>query len=255
MTRQQLDRPDSQPSRGHGEHHLNGAAQHRYGGDPRFGGSALGDHLLAALTAFAGGVTTTRRLQRNDVVYRPGQPANDLFVVQAGRIAIANQARDGRQALIALVGPGELFGMCSLFHGRRRTTQARAIEASTVVAVPYEPARQVLEQHPALLWGLVELLAERLRVADQAIADSAFLDVTGRTAKRLLELAGEAEEFQLPVTQEELAALVGASRERVNKSISTFVRLGWLYQHDRRYRIVDRAQLMRRAGLDVRESA
>ena len=233
---------------------MNGAAARRNGGDPRLGGSVLGEHLLAALAASAGGVTTTRRLQRNDVVYRPGQPANDLFVVQSGRIALANQAPDGRQALIALVAKGELFGVCSLFLGRR-TAQARAIEASTVVAVPYQPARQVLEQHPGLMWGLVELLAERLRVADQAITDNAFLDVTGRTAKRLLELAGEADEFQLPVTQEELAALVGASRERVNKSISTFVRLGWLYQHDRRYRIVDRAQLMRRAGLDVRESA
>ncbi|HEX2042436.1 MAG TPA: Crp/Fnr family transcriptional regulator [Acidimicrobiales bacterium] len=234
---------------------MNGAAANRNGDEIRVGGSLLGEHLLASLAKLTGGVTTTRRLQRNDVVYRPGEPASELFVVQSGRVAIANQAPDGRQALIALVGKGELFGVCSLFDEKRRTTQARAIEASTVVAVPYEPARQVLERHPSLLWGLVELLANRLRLADQVITDSAFLDVTGRTAKRLLELAGDADEFQLPVTQEELAALVGASRERVNKSISTFVRLGWLYQHDRRYRIVDRAQLMRRAGLGVSESA
>ena len=76
---------------------------------------------------------------------------------------------------------------------------------------------------------------------------SGFLDVPGRTAKRLLELAGNQEEFQLPVTQEELAGLVGASRERVNKAISAFIRLGWLEQADRRYRITDRVQLSRRA--------
>ena len=233
---------------------MNGAVESRNGEELRAGASRLGEHLLASLAAVAGGVTTTRRLQRNDVVYRPGQPASELFVVQSGRVAIANQAPDGRQALIALVAKGELFGVCSLFDQRRRTTQARAIEPSTIVAVPYEPARQVLEQHPSLLWGLVELLANRLRLADQAITDSAFLDVTGRTAKRLLELAGDADEFQLPVTQEELDALVGASRERVNKSISTFVRLGWVYQHDRRYRIVDRPQLMRRAGLGGSDS-
>lgn len=234
---------------------MNGAAGGRNRGDLRVEGMLLGEHLLASLAAFAGGVTSTRRLQRNDVVYQPGQPATELFVVQSGRVAIANQAPDGRQALIALVGQGELFGVCSLLDGRHRTTQARAIEASTVVAVPYAAARQVLEQHPTLLWALVELLANRLRLADQALTDSAFLDVTGRTAKRLLELAGDADEFQLPVTQEELAALVGASRERVNKSISTFVRLGWVYQHDRRYRIVDRAQLMRRAGMVLPQSA
>jgi CRP/FNR family cyclic AMP-dependent transcriptional regulator len=230
---------------------LNGAGASRNRGDLRVEGWLLGEHLLASLEALSGGVTTTRRLLRNDVVYEPDQTASELFVVRSGRIALANQALDGRQALIALVGKGELFGMCSLFDGRRRTTQARAIEASTIVAVPYEPARQVLEQHPGLLWGLVELLANRIRLADQALTDSAFLDVTGRTAKRLLELAGDADEFQLPVTQEELAALVGASRERVTKSISTFVRLGWVYQHDRRYRIVDRQQLRRRAGIPV----
>jgi CRP-like cAMP-binding protein len=115
------------------------------------------------------------------------------------------------------------------------------------VAVPYPAVRAELEAEPAVLWTVVRLLAGRLRVTDAALADTMFLDVTGRTAKRLLELAGDAEEFALPVTQEELAGMVGASRERVNKSISAFIRLGWLEQADRRYRIVDRDQLARRA--------
>ena len=70
-----------------------------------------------------------------------------------------------------------------------------------------------------------------------------FLDVTGRTAKRLLELAGESEEFELPVTQEELAGMIGASRERVNKSLSSFIKLGWLEQSGEKYVILDREQL------------
>jgi CRP-like cAMP-binding protein len=82
---------------------------------------------------------------------------------------------------------------------------------------------------------------------DAALADSVFLDVTGRTAKRLLDMAGDADEFTLPVTQEELAGMVGASRERVNKAIASFVRLGWIDQTDRRYAILDREQLSRRA--------
>ena len=91
------------------------------------------------------------------------------------------------------------------------------------------------------------LLAGRLRNTDEALADSVFLDVTGRTAKRLLELAGDADEFALPITQEELAGMVGASRERVNKAIASFIRLGWIEQIDRRYRITNREQLERRA--------
>lgn len=84
------------------------------------------------------------------------------------------------------------------------------------------------------------MLAERLRNMDDALADSMFLDVAGRTAKRLLELAGSSDEFTLPVTQEELAGMVGASRERVNKALASFVRLGWIAQNERRYSILDR---------------
>ncbi len=75
-----------------------------------------------------------------------------------------------------------------------------------------------------------------------------LLDVVGRTAKRLLELSGDADEFVLPLTQEELAGLVGASRERVNKSISAFIRLGWIDQADRHYRILKRDRLAQRAS-------
>ena len=82
---------------------------------------------------------------------------------------------------------------------------------------------------------------------DGVLADSVFLDVTGRTAKRLLEIAGDNDDFALPVTQEELAGMVGASRERVNKAIASFVRLGWIEQRDRRYHIRNRPQLELRA--------
>jgi CRP-like cAMP-binding protein len=78
---------------------------------------------------------------------------------------------------------------------------------------------------------------------DAALADAFFLDVTGRTAKHLLEMAGDAEQFEIPITQEELAGLVGASRERVNKALSSFVRLGWIEQSDRTYRIIKRKEL------------
>jgi CRP/FNR family transcriptional regulator, cyclic AMP receptor protein len=154
---------------------------------------------------------------------------------------------DGRESVIALMERGDLFGEMPLFDSQGRSAQARALEPSEVVAIPYEPLREVYEARPDLLWGVVEMLTQRLRVLDEALADSVFLDVTGRTAKRLLELAGDAEEFSLPVTQEELAGMVGASRERVNKAIASFIRLGWIEQQERRYRIVDREQLERRA--------
>jgi CRP-like cAMP-binding protein len=188
-----------------------------------------------------------RRVHRGDVLFGEGEAADELFVVVSGRIAIANRSPDGRESLLALMENGDLFGEMPLFDEGGRSADARALTTSEVLCVPYEPIRQLYEEQPQLLWYVVELLARRLRNMDAALADSVFLDVTGRTAKRLLELAGEADEFVLPVTQEELAGMVGASRERVNKAIASFVRLGWIEQADRRYRITDREQIERRA--------
>ena len=114
----------------------------------------------------------------------------------------------------------------------------------------YEAVRAAVDARPDVLWVIVRLLARRLRATDEALADAVFLDVPARTAKRLLELAGDADEFRLPMTQEDLAGLVGASRERVNKALSLFTRLGWIEVEGRnRYRILDREALHERATL------
>jgi CRP/FNR family cyclic AMP-dependent transcriptional regulator len=198
---------------------------------------------LARLAAAA----QSRRLFRNDILFSEGDTADEMFVMVNGRVAIANRSPEGRESLVALMEAGDVFGEMGLFLEMGRSAQARALEPSQVVAIPYGPVREIYEARPSLLWGVVRLLAGRVRSVDEALADAVFLDVTGRTAKRLLELAGEADEFVLPVTQEELAGMVGASRERVNKAIAAFVRLGWIEQSDRRYRITDRRQLTIRA--------
>ena len=190
---------------------------------------------------------TVRTLRRGDLLFEEGDDCSELFVVSSGLIAISKKSIDGRESVVALMERGELFGEMGMLDGLGRSAEARALEPSEVVAIPYAPIRQLFEDRPALLWGTTAMLVGRLRAMDEALADSVFLDVTGRTAKRLLELAGEASEFYLPVTQEELAGMVGASRERVNKAISSFIRLGWLEQSDRHYRIVNRERLAQRS--------
>ena len=193
--------------------------------------------------------STRLHLERNDVLFQKGDDPTELFVVEAGRIAISNTSFDGRESVVALMEPGDLFGEMGLFLGEGRTAAARALEPSDLLAVPYSPVKVAFEHRPELLWGVVQLLAGRLRATDEALADSMFLDVTGRTAKRLLEMAGDEESFDLPVTQEELAGMVGASRERVNKAIASFIKLGWLAQDDDgHYQITDRDQLTIRAN-------
>ncbi|MGH9104776.1 MAG: Crp/Fnr family transcriptional regulator [Acidimicrobiales bacterium] len=205
--------------------------------------SSLSEEALARVALKA----STARLERNATLFNEGDEAKELFVVLSGRIAIAKSSPDGRESLVALMEPGDLFGEMPLFDEEPRSGSARALERSEVVRVPFDVVRSELETRPGLLWDVVHLFATRLRAADDALADAMLLDVTGRTAKRLLELAGDADEFALPITQEELAGLVGASRERVNKAISAFIRLGWIEQSERRYRILNRPRLVERA--------
>ena len=200
----------------------------------------LDEESLKGLTA----ASVTRSLARGDVLFRQDDESAALYVVISGRVAIANRSFDGRESMVALMEDGDLFGEMGLFdNGEGRSADARALEPSKLIELPYEPIRQLFTEQPTLLWGVVSMLSQRVRAMDNALADSVFLDVTGRTAKRLLEMAGDEEEFELPLTQEELAGMVGASRERVNKSINQFIKLGWLAQTDRGYRITNREQL------------
>jgi CRP/FNR family transcriptional regulator, cyclic AMP receptor protein len=190
-----------------------------------------------------------RELVRGDVLFEAGDDPDSLYVVLSGRIAIAigNRPFDHRESVIALMDEGDLFGEMGMLDTRPRSAGARALEASSVLQIPYDAVRTQLDTSTHLLWNVIRMLSQRLRAMDQALADSVFLDVTGRTAKRLLELSAGSDEFTLPVTQEELAGMVGASRERVNKAIASFIKLKWLEQHDRTYHIIERAKLQQRA--------
>jgi CRP-like cAMP-binding protein len=189
------------------------------------------------------------KYRRGDAIFAKDAPATELYVVLSGRVAITANAKDDRESVLSVLGPGALFGEMPLFDGLGRSATARALTTVQAIMLSFVDVRAVLVQRPELLWTVVDILARRLRATDEALADAVFLDVTGRTAKRLLELADGDDEFRMPLTQEELAGMVGASRERVNKAIATFVRLGWLEVGGRgRYRILDRDELSARAS-------
>jgi len=205
---------------------------------------ALPPELLAQLRDR----TALERLRRGDVIFEKGDPATSLYIVFSGRVAISARAGDGRESVMSVLGPGALFGEMSLFDGGVRSAQARALTTAHLIAIAFDDVKQVLAHRPDVLWAVVRILARRLRDTDEALADAMFLDVTGRTAKRLLALADGDDHFRMPLTQEELAGMVGASRERVNKAIALFVKLGWLEVSGRsQYHILDRAELQARA--------
>lgn len=207
--------------------------------------AAAPEAVLSAVAA-AGKV---RELVRGDVLFETGDEPSSLYVVLSGRIAIAigNRPFDHRESVIALMDDGDLFGEMGMLDSRPRSAGARALEASSVLEIPYVAVLEQLNSSNHLMWNVIRMLSNRLRNMDQALADSVFLDVTGRTAKRLLEMSGGNDSFMLPITQEELAGMVGASRERVNKAIASFIKLKWIEQHDRSYTILNRDALAQRS--------
>lgn len=203
---------------------------------------ALDPGEMARITA----LTSRLQVARGAVVFADGDAADRMFVICSGRVALSRRAPDAKEAIVALLEEGDLFGEMSLFDGEARSAGARALASGELLVVPYAPLTELWTARPALLWPLVGQLARRIRATDASLAESLFLDVPGRTAKQLLELAGAQDEFALPITQEELAKMVGASRERVNKALAQFTRLGWIAVTDRRYRILRRNDLERR---------
>ena len=131
---------------------------------------------------------SVRQLQRGDVLFNEGETPDAMFVVLSGRIAIAigNRPLDARESMLALMESGDLFGELGLLDDGARSALARALEPSSVLQIPYASVKTELQGNPSMLWGVTKLLASRLRVMDEVLSDSVFLDVTGRTAKRLL---------------------------------------------------------------------
>ncbi len=194
------------------------------------------------------GRTELTKFKRNEYICSQGQIANELYIVFSGRVAISIRASDERESVVAILGPGAMFGELPLFDNGVRSADARALGTVHLVTIQYDDVKRVLQQSPEVLWAVVKILTRRLRATDESLADAMFLDVTGRTAKRLLQISAGEDDFRMPLTQEELAGMVGASRERVNKAIATFIKLGWLDVEGRtRYRILDREQLEIRA--------
>ena len=211
---------------------------------------ALDDDSAAALQA---GVTIVE-FSRGDRLFEEGASGNQLYVVLDGKIKLTRAATDGRESLWSVLGPGEMFGELSLFDPRPRTSTASAVTEVTVAALGDEALRPWLMERPEVSMHMLRALARRLRRANDVTADLVFTDVPGRVAKNLLDLAerfGEQDNAGLHVhhdlTQEELAQLVGASRETVNKALADFAARGWLQISARSVLILDPERLRRRA--------
>lgn len=197
---------------------------------------------------------TTTHMERGDILFHAGDPGDRLYVLGEGKIKLGQSSPDGRENILAVLGPGEMFGELSLFDPGPRTATATAVAETQVLALSTEQLREYLSGRPQVALTLLAALARRLRRTNESLADLVFNDVPGRVAKALLDLASR---FGRPVeegvmvshdlTQEELAKLVGASRETVNKALADFAGRGWLRLEARAVLLQDVERLKRRA--------
>lgn len=212
--------------------------------------AALDDEAAAALMESM----TTSRLDRGNILFREGDQGDRLYVIGEGKIKLGLTSVDGRENLLAILGPGEMFGELSLFDPGPRTATATAIAETQLLALGHEDLDSFLLGRPAVAANLLTALARRLRRANETLADLVFTDVPGRVAKALLDLSirfGRPAEDGILVahdlTQEELAQLVGASRETVNKALADFASRGWIHLEARAVVLTDVERLKHRA--------
>ncbi|MGD0684745.1 MAG: Crp/Fnr family transcriptional regulator [Streptosporangiaceae bacterium] len=212
--------------------------------------AALDDEGAAALQA---GVTIVE-ISRAERLFEEGASGNQLYVILDGKIKLTRAAADGRENLLSVLGPGEMFGELSLFDPRPRTASAVAVTDSRLGALAHDDLRSWLTGRPDVALHLLQALAQRLRRANDVMADLVFTDVPGRVAKALLDLAGRFGESQPDglhvnhdLTQEELAQLVGASRETVNKALADFAARGWLQLSAKSVLLIEPERLRKRS--------
>jgi CRP/FNR family transcriptional regulator, cyclic AMP receptor protein len=196
---------------------------------------------------------TLVKVTKGHTLFKEGEEGDRLYVVLDGKLKLGKSSPDGRENLQEILGPGEMFGELSLFDPGPRTATATAITDAKLLMLPHEKVLDLITAQPAVSLELLRRLAQRLRDSRGEQSDLVFVDVPGRVAKAIIDLGerfGDQREDGLYVkhdlTQEELAQLVGASRETVNKALADFAARGWVALEPRAVLVKDYERISKR---------
>ena len=191
---------------------------------------------------------------RGHVIFAEGEPGDRLYIIMSGKVKLGRKSPDGRENLLWIAGPADMFGELSIFDPGPRTATATAVTDARVARLRKQALRPWLTNRPEIAEQLLRVIARRLRRTNNMLAELIFTDVPGRVARALLQFAqrfGSQEAGLLRVThdltQEEIAQFVGASRETVNKALADFAHRGWLRLEGKSVLILDPERLARRA--------
>jgi CRP/FNR family cyclic AMP-dependent transcriptional regulator len=221
---------------------------------------------LAAVPLFAGldeeGVAglvrgmRVRRFRRGETVFHLGDPGDALFIVMSGSIKIVLPADSGDEAILATLRPGDFFGELALLDGAPRSATAVAIESSETYVLARDRFRELISTEPVMREAVLATLAAEVRRLTHHVEELHFLDITGRLASRLARLASEPGSTRLadggirlagPLTQGDLAAMIGCTRQSVNKLLGMFTDDGLIRLEKDRIVVLDLEGLGRNA--------
>jgi CRP-like cAMP-binding protein len=194
-------------------------------------------------------LTREKFYPRGSVILFENDPGDSLFVVRQGRVKVVLIGEDGREVILGVLGVGEHFGELSLIDDRPRSAHVIAMEESNLLVLRRDDFRRRVESSPAVAWSLLTEMSRRLRRADEKIGGLVLLDVPGRIARLLLDLAHEAggDTIEKVLTHQTIAQMIGASRETVSRAMKDFQDAKWVSVHRRRITLSDRPALEQRA--------
>jgi CRP-like cAMP-binding protein len=196
-----------------------------------------------------------RHYDAGEAIFHEGDDPGGVHVLLSGSVKVATTTAQGKEAILALRGPGDLVGELGAITRSARSSAVRALEPVQTLAIGAREFRQFLDTHPHASMNLVLVLIERLQSSDDGRVEYAAHDVVGRVACRLVELcerfgqptAGEGDAVEVAFSQEELAAWTASSREAIAKAMRLLRELGWIETHRRRIVVRDLEALRRYA--------
>jgi CRP-like cAMP-binding protein len=196
-----------------------------------------------------------RRFRRNEVIFHQGDPGGALYVITEGAVKIVLPSPEGEEAIIATLRAGDFFGELALLDGEPHSATATAVEPTETLSLPRDVFLDLMGREPDLRDALLKGITAELRRLTGHVEELHFLDLAGRLAKRLRRLAedqapGASGEIVLdwPYTQSDLAAMIGGTRQSVNKLLAELVEKGLVVIDRDRLVIHDLEALARRAG-------
>jgi CRP-like cAMP-binding protein len=198
-----------------------------------------------------------RRFAAGETIFLMGSLNNSMVAVLSGEVKIGMTSAEGKEITLAIVHAGEVFGEIAMLDGKPRSADAKALTVCDLAVLERRDVLAALEHNPAAWRGLVEVLCSRMRRTDEHLVELALLDLPARLAKALLRIADGDEvdgtktaSAECRLSQSELATIVGAARESVNKCLHAWQRTGIVRMQRRAIKIADRHALEALAELD-----